>query len=314
MVPANGSPQGSPFGGATVHHLLRSVLALLCGVLLFTALVSAFGRLAGIEAPVRPGGEKPVEAAACLAVAMLLTGYAVARIAGRWGLFMGAGVGVLMAVGAGRASLSWQGIEGPAAQMASLLLLPPFALLGAWAASRMARKDADKRAAETLPLPLAIRQRSVFIWPACLLSLGMAAAGVWVLRIGGPVRVGLSAALFFGGAGLVLAWRGIRNRPHAIFRDEGVELPLFGSVIIPWDEILDAAPHPLHPVAYVRLRVVDPQRYLARLSTLQTALTQAGEMEPNIGIPLTGTPYSVEQICALVRSRARASEERALAR
>ena len=94
------------------------------------------------------------------------------------------------------------------------------------------------------------------------------------------------------------------NKPQAVFRDEGIELTAFQAVI-PWSEIIEAAPHPFHPIAYVSLRLVDPQKYLAGLSTLQTALSQTGESEPNIGIALTGTPYTTEQIVALVRSRAK---------
>jgi len=48
-----------------------------------------------------------------------------------------------------------------------------------------------------------------------------------------------------------------------------------------------------------------PRELVARLSPAKTALTQLGEPEPNIGFPLTGTPYAVEQIVALVQSRAR---------
>jgi hypothetical protein len=288
----------------TVNDALRAFLAFVCGVLIFPALVAAFNRLAGIEAPARQGLGKPETVVWCLSVAMLLTGYVVARIAGRWGIPVSAALGVLLSLGAGRAHLSWQGIESPIAQAVALLLLLPCALLSAWVGTRMARSEARKRAEETLALPLAIRQRAVVIWFAFLLAFGMTAAGIWILRLGEAPRLGLVAVLFFGGATVLFAWRGISNKPHAIFRDEGVEFPAF-QASIPWSEIIEAAPHPLHPVAYVRFRIVDPQRYLARLSPLQTALSQTGEAEPNIGLPLTGTPYTVEQICALVRSRAR---------
>jgi hypothetical protein len=304
MISESGSGAAAGKNPPTVNHALRAFLAFVCGVLIFPALVAAFNRLAGIEAPARHGMEKPGAVVWCLAVAMLLTGYVVARIAGRWGIPVSAALGFLLALGAGRAHLSWQGIESPRAQTVALLLLLPCALLSAWVGSRMARSEARKRAAETLALPLAIRQRAVVIWFAFLLGLGMTAAGVWVLRLGEVPRLGLVAVLFFGGATLLFAWRGITNRPHAILREEGVEFPAF-QAMIPWTEIIEAAPHPLHPVAYVRFRIVDPQRYLARLSPLQTALTQTGEAEPNIGLPLTGTPYTVEQICDLVRSRAR---------
>jgi hypothetical protein len=302
MTPDSASGATAGKNPPTLNHLFRSFLAVLCGVLIFTALMSALSELAGIEAPARHGAEKPVEVAVCLAAAMLLTGYGVARIAGRWELLVGAGVGVLMSAGAGRAHLARQGLESSDAQMVSLLFLPPFALLGAWAASQMARSEAEKRAAETLRLPLAIRQRAVVVWFAFLLALGMTATGVWVLSLDEAPLLGWSTILLFGGASLVLGWHGLSNRPQAVFREDGVEFPAFRAVI-PWSEIIDAAPSPTHPIAYVRFRVLHPERYLARLSPLQTALSQAGEAEPNIGVVLTGTPYTVEQICRLVRSR-----------
>jgi hypothetical protein len=310
-IPENSS--GTAIERPAVYYLFRSFLAVLVGILLFTALASAFTRLAGVQVPPRPGGEKLLEAALCVAAAMLLTGYGVGRIAGRWELFVGAGVGVLMSVGAGRAHLEWQGLEPAIAPAVALVCFPVFAILGAWVAGRMSRGEARKRAAEILELPLVIRQRAIAVWFVCFLALGMAAAGVWVIKIGDSQRVGWSAALFFGAIGLVMFWRGITRRPQAIIRDEGVELPMFQAVI-PWSEILDAAPHPLVPGAVVRLRVVDPQRYLNRLSPLQSAFTQVGEAEPNISIPLSGTPYTLEQICGLIRSRARGLAEQVLAR
>lgn len=313
MMPDRGIPHGLPTddAGATarrtppqLHHILRSFLAVVCGVLIFTALVAIFNRLAGVEVPPRHVPEKLVEAAVCAAVAMLATGYLAARIAGRWEILVGTGVGVLMSIGAGRAQLSWQGLEEPVAQMVSVLCLPPFALLGSWAARQMAQSEARKRAEELLQLPVEIRQLRAFVWLAFFLSVGMTAAAAWAIKLEPGSNLPGIGVLFFGLVSFVLAWQGIHNKPQAVFRDEGVEFTAFHAVI-PWSEIIEAAPHPFHPVAYVRLQLVDPQKYLSRLSPLQTAFSQTGESEPNIGIALTGTPYTVEQIVALVRSRAR---------
>ena len=315
MMPDRGISQGlqPDDTGMTVgrnpprlSEILRGVLAFICGALIFPALVSAFNRLAEIEAPARQGMEKPGELVWSLSIAMLLTGFLVARLTGRWGIVVSTVLSVLLAFGAGRAHLHWQGIESPLAEIVGLVLFVPCALLSGFMAHRMARREARKRDEELLTLPLPIRQHAAVVWLAFFLSAGMTAAGVWVLTLEEATlsMLGVLGIVFFGGAALFLGWRGLHNTPLAVFRDEGVELPAFQAVI-PWSEIIDAAAPPFHPVAYVRLQLVDPQKYLSRLSALQTALSQTGESEPNIGIALTGTPYTVEQIVALVQSRAR---------
>lgn len=285
-----------------LSQILRSFLAFLVGILVFTFLALAFKKIAGVEAPPRPGEEKPVEVIVSLAAAMLLAGYGTARIAGRWEIPLSAALGVLMSLGAGPAYMHWQGIERPLGQMISLLVLVPSAALGGWVSSRMARARIRKRAEEPLQLPLVIRQRTIIVWFAFVLSLGMTAAAAWAMTLEDtPPRIMLGV-LFFGATTLFLGWRGLRNSPLAILREDGIEFPA-SRTVIPWSEIEDAVPHPLHPVEYVRLRVRDPQRYLSRMTPLQRALTQTGEPEPNIGFALTGTPYTSEEIRALIRVR-----------
>lgn len=302
---------GSPSGGAgatvvrnlpRLDQVLRAAFALLAGVLIYTALAAAFRSIAGIEAPPGPGGKKPVQLLLCLVAAMLLAGYLTARISGRWQLTLSAGLGALMALGAGPADMQWQGIESPFSQLVSLLLLPPSAAIGGWVAGWVAWRQATKRAAAPLQLPIEIRQGAIFTWFGFFLSLGMMAVALWAVRQEGAPPSLWFGIFFFGGASLLLGWRALHPKPQAILSEEGLEITAW-RVVIPWSEIEDAVPSWKHPIEYVYFKVCDAERYLERLTPLQRAVTQTGETEPNIGIVLTGTPYRAEEICALVWER-----------
>lgn len=299
MIPENAIPKASP---PRLSQVLRAVLAFLIGILIFTACILAFSKAAGIEAPTRAGEEKPAELLLCLAAAIFLAGYLAARIAGIWEVPLAAGLAALLSIGAGPAHLSWQGIESPLSQLVSLLVLVPSSALGGLAARGARRVQQRRRAEMPLALPLVIRQRVALVWLAFFLAAGMTAAAVWVYRTGEAPQVGLSGTLFFGAAALFMGWRGLRPKAQAVLRDEGVELPLLG-ITIPWSEIVDAGPSPMQPIEYVRFKLRNGEHYVNQLAPLQRALTQTGEREPNFGIPLTGTPYTAEEICALIRTR-----------
>ncbi len=285
-----------------LSQILRAAYALLVGLLLFTLLSAALGRLAGLEVSPREGMEKVGAALLSLIVTALLTGYATARIAGIWQLWLSAALGAFLAISTGASHLTWQGLPYAAALPVSLLALVPAAVAGAWAAGWMARRQSRKLAEEPLSWPIEIRQRSGFLWFAILLCVGMTGAGLWALRFEDtPPRV-WEGILVFGAGALFLTWRALFGKPHAILRDEGIELAAFRS-LIPWSEIESAAPSPLNPLEAVRLRVRDPQRYLDRLTPLQRALTQTGEREPNFTIGLTGTRFTPETLCDLIRPR-----------
>jgi hypothetical protein len=188
----------------------------------------------------------------------------------------------------------------------AILAVVPAAALGGGARGRI---GARRRAARPpLALPLAIGARPAVAWLGLVLVLTMTAAAAWVVARGPAGAAGIFGMLVFGAGSLVLARAALRPGPHVVLREEGIDDRRLG-VVIPWSEVEGASLSRVHPIEYVRFAIRDPGRYLANVPPpslpLSLLLGGAKPQPKEIGVPATGTPYSGEEICELIRAEVR---------
>lgn len=125
--------------------------------------------------------------------------------------------------------------------------------------------------------PLKIQASRLKLVLLLLVSLGFVAGGVFILIKGSPgdAWIGWSTILFFGLGIPIFIYQLLDTRPRLEFNDEGVHDRTLGVGMIPWREIRDARLHSVQGTSFICLELYDPEPWLARLSPVKRAMTQA---------------------------------------
>ncbi len=120
-------------------RVLRSVVAVVVGYLLFASCAFAFFQVSG-QAPHQDASASIMFGSIAVGViAAGLGGFLAAWMAGRRPLAHGVAVGVLLALGAAVSLLATLGHGAIWSQLAALLLMAPAAVLGGWVRARPSR-------------------------------------------------------------------------------------------------------------------------------------------------------------------------------
>jgi hypothetical protein len=184
----------------------------------------------------------------------------------------------------------------------ALAVMVPAGFLGGALRGRLAASRRRARALRPpLELPVEVRMNRAFVALGFVLSVGMAGAGAWALRLEDGWAVGWEALLFFGAAAVFLLWALVSSgKPLLVFRPEGIEGRTLERAI-PWSEVEGASISPEHPIEYVRIHVRDPEQYLREPSPFVRAfLPGAVEDERELGVATMGQPFTADELCEVV--------------
>ena len=128
-------------------------------------------------------------------------------------------------------------------------------------------------------------------------------AGVFIILVDGPAWVGWMSIVFFGCGGIpVFIWQLIDSRPRLVIDDVGLFDRTLGVGKIPWDEITGAYKKTIQGSAFVCLHLLDPERYVGKLSAVKRAMLRTNEklgFTP-ISLNLSGTTVDPDQVVELV--------------
>lgn len=110
-------------------------------------------------------------------------------------------------------------------------------------------------------------------------SLGFVAAGIFILNHGNSTDswIGWMAIIFFGSGIPLFGWQLADSRPRLVIDEQGILDRTLGVGIIPWSEITGAYLRSIQGNSFICLEVLNPERWLERLSPIKRAMVPANE-------------------------------------
>jgi hypothetical protein len=127
-------------------------------------------------------------------------------------------------------------------------------------------------------------------------SFGFVVVGIWMIFEG--IMLGWVSIAFFGSGALIFIWQIFDSRPRLIIDSEGITDRTLGVGKIVWADIEDASIKSIQGTDFICLKLVDPEKYLGRLSKVGRGIVDInrslGFTESNLN--LSGVQANTQEV------------------